>query len=68
MTFALTKKPNTLCGRRHIFIPQEEVAGKVRKDARSTAKMISIKGGRLIGRVASTGTPGVVVTTQLSCL
>ena len=67
-TLLVTKKPHTLCGRTFIFVHKEEIAGNVRKEARSGSKLISIKGGRFIGRAASTSTPGVIVTSQLSCL
>ncbi|CAN0357792.1 unnamed protein product [Ectocarpus sp. 6 AP-2014] len=66
-TFLLTKNPNTMMGRRYIFIGASDVSSDVRKAARSSAKEIEVSGCQTISMTAATDTPGVLMTNQFSC-
>ena len=67
-TFLLDKKPNTLLGRKIMWVGVDDVTPEVRKRGRSSAKEIHVAGCQTISKTASTDTPGVLVTYTLSCL
>ncbi|CBJ33599.1 conserved unknown protein [Ectocarpus siliculosus] len=66
-TLLITKKPNTLLGRKYIFQAAGAISGAVRSACRSEAKAIKVQGCQAISKTVATETPGVLATYTLSC-
>ncbi|CAN0216718.1 unnamed protein product, partial [Ectocarpus sp. 6 AP-2014] len=66
-TLLITKKPNTLLGRKYIFQAARDISGAVRSACRSEAKAIKVQGCQAISKTVATETPGVLATYTLSC-
>ncbi|CAB1107993.1 unnamed protein product [Ectocarpus sp. CCAP 1310/34] len=64
-TFLVTKKPNTLLGRKHIFQAAGDILHAVRSASRSELKAIKVEGCQANSKIVATETPGVVATYTL---